>query len=177
MPQVATQYLGVDPGKGGGLAILAGSFHSTSLVCTTGMPATERDVWEWINNHKLYTTIAAIEWIHPAILGVGKSPMSKLYGSYMALRMALIGAGIRFEAVKPIVWQRAVGVSARKKTETPTQWKNRLKQRAQELFPTTTVTLATADALLIAEYCRRTNLQGRKGKPSELNCPNLLLLV
>jgi len=36
--------------------------------------------------------------------------------------------------------------------------KNVSKRRAQELFPEIKITHAIADALLIAEYARRTNL-------------------
>ena len=41
------------------------------------------------------------------------------------------------------------------KTESKTEWKNRLKGMAQQLYPDLKVTLATADALLIATYCKR----------------------
>lgn len=39
--------------------------------------------------------------------------------------------------------------------ETRDAFKNRLKAKAQQLFPQAKVTLATADAILLAEYCRR----------------------
>jgi hypothetical protein len=43
---------------------------------------------------------------------------------------------------------------------TKTEWKNRLKAKAQQLFPQQSkhITLKTADALLIAEYARKNNL-------------------
>ena len=45
-----------------------------------------------------------------------------------------------------------IGKSSGSKTE----WKNKLKAKAQQLFPVWSkrITLATADALLIAEYGR-----------------------
>jgi len=88
-------------------------------------------------------------------MGVGKASMSKLYGNYKQLRMAVIANDYRLVEVKPKAWQHAMGISPRAKSDTPTQWKNKLKGAAQELFPNVKVTLATADALLIAEHCRR----------------------
>lgn len=75
--------------------------------------------------------------------------------SYGGLRMALVAAGIPFEEVTPQVWQRKMGVTPRRKDESKTAWKNRLKAKAQQLYPGVKVTLATADALLLVEYCRR----------------------
>ena len=69
--------------------------------------------------------------------------------------MALIAAGIPFEEVIPRTWQKGVGITPRGKGETKTRFKNRLKAKASQLFPKVNVTLATADALLIAEFCRR----------------------
>lgn len=160
MPKVpaakAPASIGVDPGKTGGLCLLNGKGEILTLQV---MPQTERDIWEWLHGWRslqpLGKMMAQIEWIHPAILGIGKSSMSKLYGNYMALRMALIAAEIPFEDVKPRAWQKGLGISPRKKTENRTQWKNRLKAKAQELFPKEKITKDTADALLIAEHCRR----------------------
>lgn len=158
MPKVGTPafppiYLGIDPGASGGLASLCGR-----KVCAMPMPGTEADTWEWFNLQSApfgNPAFAVIEWIHPAIQGIGKSPMSKLYGNYMALRMALTASRIPHEVIMPAKWQKALGISTKGKTEDRTKWKNRLKQKAQQLFPDVNVTLATADALLIAEYCRR----------------------
>lgn len=150
-------YVGIDPGVVGGLAVinppLGKRLGSVALI---PMPPTERDIWDWIRGGgDRDPTHAMIEWIHPAIQGIGKSQMSKLYGNYMQLRMALTAADIPFEDVKPRMWLRALGISPRKKTETRTQWKNRLKAKAQGLYPDLKITLATADALLIATFCQR----------------------
>ena len=153
--------IGIDPGASGGIAAI----NSDSEIEAFKMPATERDIWElieWLaDGHR--PVFAYIEWIHPAIQKIGKSPMSKLYGNYMALRMALTAAGIPFETVQPVKWQPAMGISKRGKTETQTKWKNRLKARAQQLFPPTQgikMTLAVCDALLIAEHGRRERTKG-----------------
>jgi hypothetical protein len=153
-------YIGIDPGVNGGLA----RFHDGTLVGFTPMPATERDIWGWFEFIKGLEATAVIEKIHPAILGIGKSQMSTLYGNYMQLRGFLIAAGIRFEAVRPQEWMRGVGVPPRSKNESDKEWKDRLRARAQELFPKLSIWTelkslgrqrAICDALLIAEFCRR----------------------
>lgn len=166
MDNTNTIWLGIDPGACGGLAALGSpwlvSEASQYRLSAVKMPETEADIWDWFIDQRTgaesveRTLQACIEWIHPAIQGVGKSSMSKLYGSYMRLRAFLTAAEIPFSVPQPKIWQREVGISARKSTETQSQWKNRLKARAQQLFPSTVITLATADAILIAEYCRRT---------------------
>ena len=142
--------IGIDPGVSGGIA-----YHHGSGVTLVNIPETEADIIR-----ELYAMtegeewFAFIEWIHPAIQGISKSAMSKLYGSYMALRMALTANKIPFEVVKPEVWQKAIGMPRRNGMES-NKWKNCLKAKAQQLFPKETITKDTADALLIAEYGRR----------------------
>jgi len=56
---------------------------------------------------------------------------------------------IPFEEVRPQVWQGALGLGHKDKSQPPSAWKNKLKSKAQLLFPEEHVTLKTADALLI----------------------------
>jgi len=153
-------YVGVDPGASGGIVMLDDEIR---VVECTKMPATERDVMMMFRFMRPEDPVVMIEWIHPAIFGVGKSSMSKLYGNYMSLRMAIIAADLRMECVKPRAWQQAMGVTKRSKTDTGTKWKNTLKAAAQELYPDQRVTLATADALLIATHCYRTHSRSYHG--------------
>lgn len=143
-------FLGIDPGASGGLAVLV-----SGAVGVTPMPKTERDVWEWVLAvSRRGETFAVIEKVH-AMPGNGVSGMFKFGMGYGGLRMALIAAGVPFEDVTPQAWQKSMGITQRGKTETKPQFKNRLKAKAQQLFPEKEVTLSTADALLIAEYARR----------------------
>ena len=159
-------YLGIDPGASGGLAAL---WAWGTECCTSPMPETETDTWDWLRTKwgkyeanpsvatvNIVQRFAIIEKVH-AMPGNGVSGMFKFGQNYGFLRACLIAAGIPFEDVDPRTWQKALGISSRKTRsgETKTQWKNRLKAKAQQLFPSEKVTLATADALLIAEYCRR----------------------
>ena len=148
-------YIGIDPGQSGGLVALY-----NDRVVADAMPATERDIWDWFNPPRSpavpVSVYAVIEKVH-SMPNQGVSSTFKFGCGYGGLRMALIAAGIPFEEVTPQAWQKAMGIPRREKTESKTQWKNRLRSIAQQLFPSEKVTLKTSDALLIAEYCRRKN--------------------
>jgi hypothetical protein len=68
----------------------------------------------------------------------------------------LTGEEFPFEEVSPQKWQKAMGCMTKGD-------KNVSKAKAQQLFPQLKITHAIADALLIAEYARRTYNQ-RNGK-------------
>lgn len=144
-------YVGIDPGASGGLATVGADLQAV------GMPGTELDVWVWMSVEPR-PEFAVIEKVGGYTQAGGPQPGSAMFKfgqSYGGLRMALVAAGIPFDEVTPQTWQKGLGVTPRGKTESKTQFKNRLKARAQQLFPSVKVTLATADALLIAEFCRR----------------------
>ena len=147
-------FVGIDPGASGAIVGIQGR----DMVTCFKMPKTEYDIMDCLGElqtEKEVVPVVRLEWIHPAIQGVGKSSMSKLYGNYMQLRMALAASGLRWETARPQDWQQALGIPRRKKTENTTQWKNRLKARTLQLFPQEEVTLWNCDALLIATYCQR----------------------
>lgn len=144
------RFIGVDPGASGGLAVLSPQGHPLSV---TAMPATERDVADWIAENAGHSPVALIEKVG-AMPKQGVSSTFKFGQNYGFLRGTLVSHQIAFDEVTPRTWQK-VFVPAKGKNETKTQHKNRLKQKAQQLFPQVRVTLKTADALLIAEYARR----------------------
>lgn len=154
-------FLGVDPGKSGGIALV----NSTGHCISSKMQATERDIWRFFeavsdlmdNGNRV---MALIEQVH-SMPKQGVVSTFKFGMSYGGLRMALIASDIPFESVLPRKWQRGLDIPQRKATESGTQWKNRLKAKAQELFPFENITLHTADAILIAEYLRRTKTYGK----------------
>lgn len=158
-------WIGIDPGASGGLAAIVeqvnGAPGIVNPVVAVGMPETEKDVWDWIRAHAsiLYEPFAVIEKVGGFIKedyhvrGMGHS-MFQFGRSYGFLRGCLTAAGVPFVEVQPQVWQKALKIPARKQ-QAKTAWKNRLKAAAQQLFPDLTITLKTADALLIAEFCRQ----------------------
>lgn len=163
-----TAYIGIDPGAGGGLAFL-----TDGVVSVVKTPATDADLWNWFaglvnSRRRLFAVLEKLtprpamvfDWelkkVRPRIL----KSTCLLYASYVQMRSFLTAAGIPFEEATPQAWQKGLGVPPKKKGEKDGPWKNRLKAKAQQLFPGVRVTLATADALLIAEYCKRSRRGG-----------------
>ena len=68
------------------------------------------------------------------------------------LEMALLSLGIKTNEVTPQKWQKHFQLGSSTKCASKTEWKNKLKAKAQQLFPNEKVTLKTADALLIYQY-------------------------
>ncbi len=155
-------YLGIDPGENGGIAAICSDGTET-----VKMPDTEKDVFDYLAGWDInYKVTAFLEQIDPRPTSwydksKGRWTASILkstcliYGNYLFLRGLLIASGISFFSEQPQSWQKGLKIPKKEKSETPAQWKNRLKGRAQQLFPNLKITLATADALLMAEYCRR----------------------
>lgn len=139
-------YIGIDPGKSGGIAIVAEGKEPWAVK----MPATERDTWDVIEDIRQWCdceTVAALEKVH-AMPKQGVTSTFTFGQGYGALRMALTAAGIPFRDVTPQAWQKRLGCSTGGD-------KNVSKRMAQQLFPSLTITHAIADALLIAEWLRR----------------------
>lgn len=166
---VPTWFLGIDPGVNGGLAAV----HADGSAEAVRMPATEAALWAWVRKWgserreaRAFSVFACVElvsgWVGHKRAGregedaADSNPGSAMFTfgqSYGMLRMALVAAGVPFEAVRPQAWQKELCLSRPDHWDT-TRWKNWLKERAQALFSHIKVTKATADALLIAEYAR-----------------------
>lgn len=155
-------WIGIDPGASGGLAYIWGH-----RVEARHMSTTELDIWEWFvklpkpfwAEQQCFGQVFAVVEKVQGFIGIAQPGSAAFKFGFNAgfLRGCLVASGIPFEEVPPQRWQKALGVTPRKKSESKTQWKNRLKQHAERLFPNIKITLATADALLMAEYARRTH--------------------
>jgi hypothetical protein len=135
-------YIGIDPGASGGIAAIDAS---GAVVLVTKMPDTERDIYDLLCS--LTGGRAVLEFVRSSPQ-MGVTSAFSFGRSYGGLRMALLAAGVPFDEVTPQKWQGAM----RCRTGGD---KNISKGRAQELFPAVRITLANADALLLAEFCRR----------------------
>ncbi len=147
-------YIGIDPGQKGGLAKIC-QFGGPPRPWAEKMPATERDIWDVLNQimEMAGNVFAYIEAVH-SMPKQGLSSTFKFGRSYGFLRGCLVASEMPFDEVSPVKWQRAMGINPIK-DEPITAKKNRHKAKAQQLFPSLEVTHAIADALLIAEFCRR----------------------
>lgn len=141
--------IGIDPGASGAIALI----HS-GIIHTVRMSETEHDVSgfliKWLDAlgpEPGFGMFAFLEKVH-SMPKQGVSSSFKFGASYGFLKGLLVGLRIPFEEVSPQKWQKAMGCMTKGD-------KNVSKQAAQRLFPEEKVVHATADAMLIAEYCRR----------------------
>lgn len=147
-------YIGIDPGMDGGLCWLAeDSKGKPRVISLNPMPDTESGIIRWVVNLGVKNIARiCIEQVH-AMPGNGVTGMFKFGINYGGLRMCLLAKDLAFDAVSPQKWQKTLGIPPKKSTEKPSQWKNRLKEFAKDLYPTQDgITLKTCDALLIAHY-------------------------
>lgn len=150
--------IAIDPGKNGGIAVLLPGESATAFHA----PATDGELLQKLLIAK--ETEASTAYLEDVVLYVPRRtksgqdlPSSRMitYGvSWGKLHGQLFALGYRIVLVPPQKWQKALGLG-NSRGMSKTQWKNKLKQKAEELFPGIKVTLATADALLILEAARR----------------------
>lgn len=139
-------WMGIDPGRSGSVACIEETAAGDVVLCQT-LDATERDVSEFVRGHSAVTKFAVIE-------KVGATPQMGVcsaftFGRSFGFLVGLLTAhGIAYELVSPVRWQRELGCLSRGD-------KNVTKGAAQRLFPGVRITHANADAILLAEYCRR----------------------
>jgi hypothetical protein len=140
-------FIAIDPGVGGGIAYTDtdGSVHALP------MPETVHDLRQTLQV-LCYGVSAPTVFLEELPKFAGKmsgSSMATMFRNYGRIEGILAAYGARIEYLPPKKWQQALGLGD-KKTHGP-RWKAHLKGRAQALHPRLTVTLKTADALLILE--------------------------
>lgn len=155
-PSVTTYYkdrliIGIDPGAAGGIGVY--SITQGRLIMAIKMPETPTDLLAFLKLHSLNSK-CYLEKVG-GIPGNGANAMFNFGRGYGHLEMALLACRIPTETVTPQKWQKEFQLGGRGKTMSKTEWKNKLKAKAQQLFPTFNVTLGTCDAMLIALYGSR----------------------
>lgn len=147
-------YIGIDPGLSGGIAILN---QDGSVKEVVAMPDTPRDIYEFLLSYK-EDSRCVLEDVGYGMPGQSSKATATFARHNGHLEMALLALGIPTEKVTPQKWIKVYQLK-KKKEQDKNEWKNVLKAKAQSLFPQLgkKVTLKTCDALLIAEYARRTN--------------------
>ena len=140
--------IGVDPGNSGALVAVSITGRVQEL---RSKDATERDVMDFLRPLANEGASAVIERVSssPQMGVVSAFTFGRSYGF---LRGALIGVRIPFVEVTPQKWQKALGCMSKGD-------KNVTKAKAQQLYPNEKITHATADALLLATYCRQNHAQ------------------
>lgn len=159
-------YIGIDPGASGGFAILQldrPGANGAIEVLLVKMPETERDVFDLL---ALYQNVAGVRAVIEHVWSTPGQGGAFKFGKNVGMLLGILTAvQIPFDQVLPRTWQKRLGVIY-PKGASDTEKKNITKRRAQQLFPKLTITHAIADALLMAEYCRRLErgLYGEEGK-------------
>lgn len=141
-----TYFLGIDPGKSGGLGFVPKSSEDKAFAYP--IPESERDCADIIEEFRHIIIAAAIENVH-AMPKQGVSSTFTFGQSYGFLRGLLVAFKIPYTNPSSMAWQK--DLNCRSKGD-----KNITKHKAQSLFPYLKITHATADALLLAEWTRGT---------------------
>lgn len=122
------------------------------------MPKTKREISDFIKSCQNNQPYGKVAYFEELVKYTGRNMPSSSMAVYASnhgfIEGVLTALDFRIVIVPPKAWQKALGLGTAKDL-TKTQWKNKLKDRAQQLFPQASVTLATADALLICEAARR----------------------
>jgi hypothetical protein len=145
-------YIAIDPGVGGGIAYTDtdGSTHALPMPGTLHDMDTQFMILCTAHNTTSADTPTVFLEELPKFAGkMSGSSMATMFRNYGRIEGILAAYGARIEYLPPKKWQAALGLGD-KKTH-GARWKAHLKGRAQALYPQLTVTLKTADALLILE--------------------------
>lgn len=142
--------MAIDPGVNGGIAV----YDTVAKIATAeNMPVPPGDLSECIEVYK--PDVCYLEKVG-GMPGQGGSAMFNFGYGFGCLNQCLYDHHIKTITVTPQKWQKALQLGTRKKSQSKTEWKNKLKAKAQQLYPDIKVTLKTSDALLILEYARIT---------------------
>lgn len=160
-------YVGVDPGGSGAVSILGGPRPASYPF--RGALETAADYLGFLGGIPEFSSPeevggVVLERVGGFVAG-NPTPGSAMFafgrgfGILEALLLVRFGP-TKVRLINPPTWQTGLGIEKRRRDESAAEWKRRLKWEASQLFPHEKVTLATADSLLLAEYCRRSILWG-----------------
>lgn len=147
--------IAIDPGLSGGIAYQRDNQPAQAVA----MPATEGDLVVFLRDltADAKVAVAFVEevggYVGVAQPGSSAFKFGRNFGFILGVLQTL---GVRLELVRPQRWQKSLGLGSASGCASKTEWKNKLKGAAQRLYPSLKPTLATADALLILDYARRT---------------------
>ena len=149
--------IGIDPGANGGIAVLD---IDGNVIDVRKMPDTPQDILECLRKYSSSTLFSNDGVCYIEKVGTGMPGQSSKATATFArhcghLEMALLALGIKTNDVTPNKWEKSYQLGKSTDAISKTVWKNKLKAKAQQLFPKERVTLAICDALLLAEYGRK----------------------
>tara|TARA_R100000808_G_scaffold24239_1_gene55325 strand:- start:138 stop:695 length:558 start_codon:yes stop_codon:yes gene_type:complete len=139
-------YIGVDPGKSGGIAFID---DDNNLQCFRFPKDLSTLITDIKIIRKIDKCVAKLELVHSFPNQGVKSTFSfgENYGIWQGILSSL---DIKYTKVTPKKWMSHYGVLPKVKKDR----KNKLKEIAQKAYPDTRITLYVADAILIAKYTK-----------------------
>lgn len=137
-------WIGIDPGVSGAIAII----HESGRVNWIKNDSTEHELADWVRDvADGFDCSAIIEQVN-AMPKQGVSSTFKFGKSFGFLIGLLTAMRVPYETYRPQAWQKHMRCMTKGD-------KNVSKAAAQRLWPSTKITHANADALLIAEFGRQ----------------------
>ena len=145
-------YIGIDPGSSSGGICFMGDDKITTVRFKDQTEIELIDIFytQFFRYKKIY---CIIEKVH-AFPGQGISSACKFCSNSGFFRGLVMGMGISMEEITPQKWMKSFGMK-RAKDESKINYKKRLKQLAQQLYPEVKIVTETADAVLLAKYCKQ----------------------
>ena len=128
------------------------------VIESVKMPQTPEDILEFLSKYAGDDTVCYLEDVGKGIPGQSSKATATFARHNGHLEMALLALKIRTNKATPQKWMKSYQLG-KSSNYTKTEWKNKLKTKAQQLFPSEKVTLATCDSLLIAEYGRKQEMR------------------
>jgi len=147
---MAKTVIGIDPGKGGGIAQYKKGFASA-----VAMPENVKRLNEYLiqlrdNNPEIVVFVEKVQaFVEDDEVGGLKFGINKLLAQFEQIKTVLIINDIPFIEVHPKTWQSPLNLP---KGLSSMERKNLYKQFAQQHFPEAKVNLKTADALCIMYF-------------------------
>ena len=141
--------IAIDPGNNGGITIY--SAEDKRVIESVKMPATPQELLNLLRIYS-FNSVCYLEKVQglPGMSGGGMFTFGRGYGH---LEMALLCCKIPTVSVTPQKWQKELQLGNRGNKST-TEWKNKLKAKAEQLFAYVRITLAVSDSLLILQYAK-----------------------
>lgn len=140
--------IAIDPGASGG--IVFGDPASAKDPVLENMPETVHDLAELLGDASQEGPTHVFVELVGGYIGK-EQPGSTMFvfgENYGRIQGVLAALNLPFTLVRPQKWQTALSLG-NSKGMSKSQWKGKLKAKAQQLYPKNKVTLQTADALLI----------------------------
>ena len=144
----------IDPGKSG--AIVA---EWQGKIQCHKMPDTPKDIYDILSIYHPFigqtdnTATCYLEFVH-GMPGQGGQAMFTFGKGYGWLEMALLALEIPTITITPQKWQKPLSLGTQTSCLSKQEWKNKLKAKTQQLFPSIPIELWNADALLMLHYVK-----------------------